>query len=155
MIFLFFGTSLALLEAELAPFKDWEETGDICSSSCHRERLLSNSRVASLKQIVIIIIKCRQFLTVLINMAMSGGDCKLSPNGSLLFPKIAWRKSQTTTKRGRDVINENCTNDKGLWNHWKRRVELKNHTPSKAEKSYDIKKVQSWSFEPSCQCSGA
>ena len=29
MIFLFFGTSLALLEAELAPFKDWEEIGDI------------------------------------------------------------------------------------------------------------------------------
>ena len=28
MIFLFFGTSLALLEAELAPFKDWEEIGD-------------------------------------------------------------------------------------------------------------------------------
>ena len=25
MIFLFFGTSLALLEAELAPFKDWED----------------------------------------------------------------------------------------------------------------------------------
>ena len=25
MIFLFFKTSLALLEAELAPFKDWEE----------------------------------------------------------------------------------------------------------------------------------
>ena len=25
MIFLFFGTSLALLEAELAPFEDWEE----------------------------------------------------------------------------------------------------------------------------------
>ena len=25
MIFLFFGTSLALLEAELAPFKDWQE----------------------------------------------------------------------------------------------------------------------------------
>ena len=24
MIFLFFGTSLALLEAELAPFKDWD-----------------------------------------------------------------------------------------------------------------------------------
>ena len=51
MIFLFFGTSLALLEAELAPFKDWEDIGNICSSSCHRERLLSNSRVASLKQI--------------------------------------------------------------------------------------------------------
>ena len=62
MIFLFFGTSLALLEAELAPFKDWEDIGDICSSSCHRERLLSNSRVASLKQIVIIIIKCRQYI---------------------------------------------------------------------------------------------
>ena len=61
MIFLFFGTSLALLEAELAPFKDLEEIGNICSSSCLRERLLSNSRVASLKQIVIIIIKCRQF----------------------------------------------------------------------------------------------
>ena len=29
MIFLFFGTPLALLEAELAPFKDWEEIGDI------------------------------------------------------------------------------------------------------------------------------
>ena len=29
MIFLFFGTSLALLEAELAPFKDWEEIGNI------------------------------------------------------------------------------------------------------------------------------
>ena len=28
MIFLFFGTSLALLEAELAPFKDWEGIGD-------------------------------------------------------------------------------------------------------------------------------
>ena len=55
MIFLFFGTSLALLEAELAPFKDLEEIGN-------RERLLSNSRVASLKQIVIIIIKCRQYL---------------------------------------------------------------------------------------------
>ena len=54
--------SLALLEAELAPFKDREDIGDICSSSCHRERLLSNSRVASLKQIVIIIIKCRQYL---------------------------------------------------------------------------------------------
>ena len=65
MIFLFFGTSLALLEAELAPFKDWEEIGEIasvCSSSRHRERLLSNSGVASLKQIVIIIIKCCQFL---------------------------------------------------------------------------------------------
>ena len=62
MIFLFFGTSLALLEAELAPFKDLEDIGNICSSSCHRERLLSNSRVASLKQIVIIIIKCRQYL---------------------------------------------------------------------------------------------
>ena len=61
MIFLFFGTSLALLEAELAPFKDWEDIGNICSSSCHRERLLSNSPVASLKQIVIIIIKCRQY----------------------------------------------------------------------------------------------
>ena len=56
MIFLVFGTSVALLEAELAPFKDWEDIGNICSSSCHRERLLSNSRVASLKQIVIIII---------------------------------------------------------------------------------------------------
>ena len=61
MIFLFFGTSLALLEAELVPFKYWEEIGDICSSSCHQEGLLSNSRVASLKQIVIVIIKCRQF----------------------------------------------------------------------------------------------
>ena len=29
MIFLFFGTSLALLEAELQHFKDWEEIGDI------------------------------------------------------------------------------------------------------------------------------
>ena len=29
MIFLFFGTSLALLEAELAPFKDLEEIGNI------------------------------------------------------------------------------------------------------------------------------
>ena len=29
MIFFFFGTSLALLEAELAPFKDWEEISDI------------------------------------------------------------------------------------------------------------------------------
>ena len=29
MIFLFFGTSVALLEAELAPFEDWEEIGDI------------------------------------------------------------------------------------------------------------------------------
>ena len=57
MIFLFFGTSLALLEAELAPFKDWEEIVDICSSSCHREQLLSNSCVASLKQIVIAIIE--------------------------------------------------------------------------------------------------
>ena len=28
-IFLSFGTSLALLEAELAPFKDWEDIGDI------------------------------------------------------------------------------------------------------------------------------
>ena len=27
MIFLFFGTSLALLEAELAPFKDWAKIG--------------------------------------------------------------------------------------------------------------------------------
>ena len=60
MIFLFFGTSIALLEAELAPFKDWEEIhvfASVCSPSRHRERLLSNSRVASLKQIVIIIIK--------------------------------------------------------------------------------------------------
>ena len=32
------------------------------SETCHQERLLSNSRVASLKQIVIIIIKCRQYL---------------------------------------------------------------------------------------------
>ena len=61
MIFLFFGTSLALLEAELAPFKDWEDIGNICSSSRHRERLLPNSRVASLKQIVIIIIKYRPY----------------------------------------------------------------------------------------------
>ena len=29
MIFLFFGTSLAHLEAELSPFKDWEEIGNI------------------------------------------------------------------------------------------------------------------------------
>ena len=29
MIFLFFGTSVALLEAELAPFKDWEDMGDL------------------------------------------------------------------------------------------------------------------------------
>ena len=29
MIFLFFGTSVALLEAELAPFKDLEEIGNI------------------------------------------------------------------------------------------------------------------------------
>ena len=28
MIFLFFGTLLALLEAELAPFKDWEDIDD-------------------------------------------------------------------------------------------------------------------------------
>ena len=27
--FPFFGTSVALLEAELAPFKDWEEIGNI------------------------------------------------------------------------------------------------------------------------------
>ena len=35
MIFLFFGTSLALLEAELAPFKDWEDIGTprLCSSA--------------------------------------------------------------------------------------------------------------------------
>ena len=33
MIFLFFGTSLALLEAELQHFKDWEEIGDICEFS--------------------------------------------------------------------------------------------------------------------------
>ena len=33
MIFLFFGTSLALLEAELAPFKDLEEIGNICEFS--------------------------------------------------------------------------------------------------------------------------
>ena len=38
MIFLFFGTSLALLEAELAPFKDLEEIGNIlefCSAAGH------------------------------------------------------------------------------------------------------------------------
>jgi len=29
MIFLFFGTSVALLEVELAPFKDLEEIGNI------------------------------------------------------------------------------------------------------------------------------
>ena len=62
MIFLFFKSSVALLEAELTVLKDWEEMGNICSSSYHRERLLSNSHVASLKQIVIIIIKCRQYL---------------------------------------------------------------------------------------------
>ena len=38
MIFLFFGTSLALLEAELAPFKDWEDIGDICSSGANKGR---------------------------------------------------------------------------------------------------------------------
>ena len=29
MIFLFIGTSVALLEAELAPFKDWDDMGDL------------------------------------------------------------------------------------------------------------------------------
>ena len=38
MIFLFFGTSLALLEAELCPFKDWEEISNF-----------SNSRVEQVK----------------------------------------------------------------------------------------------------------
>jgi len=40
MIFLFFGTSLALLEAELAPFKDWEEIGDdfICENQWQNKR---------------------------------------------------------------------------------------------------------------------
>ena len=32
MNFLFFGTSLALLEAELCPFKDWEEISNFSNS---------------------------------------------------------------------------------------------------------------------------
>ena len=32
MIFLFFETSLALLEAELCPFKDWEEISNFSNS---------------------------------------------------------------------------------------------------------------------------
>ena len=41
---------------------------------------------------------------------MSGGDCELNPNGSLLFPEIAWEKN---SDKGEN-INENCTNDNGL-----------------------------------------
>ena len=90
MIFLFFGTSLALLEAELAPFKDLEEIGDICSSSCHRERLLSNSRVASLKQIVIIIIVAsREEFSKISNVANFFQIFKLTrlPEGLARFQK--------------------------------------------------------------------
>ena len=45
MIFLFFGTSLALLEAELAPFKDLEEIGNIweCKSSSSSSRLIKRN----------------------------------------------------------------------------------------------------------------
>ena len=44
MIFLFFGTSLALLEAELAPFKDLEEIDNIWDFRKHKLPLFLKKR---------------------------------------------------------------------------------------------------------------
>ena len=48
MIFLFFKPSLALLEAELAPFKDWEEIGDD-DDNLERAEMLVCPQVVMLK----------------------------------------------------------------------------------------------------------